>query len=102
VGRLTEAGIPARAYHAGLGAAEREAVQDWFMTGTDAPPPSAAAAPLQLNAGGDGGGGDGGGGGGDEGGGGCEWPDDARVVVGTIAFGMGLDKADVRYVYHLR
>jgi ATP-dependent DNA helicase RecQ len=56
---LAEAGLPARAYHAGLGAEERVAVQEWW---TDS---------------------------------------DRNVVVATIAFGMGIDKADVRYVYHL-
>ncbi len=55
---LAEAGLPARAYHAGLPAEERGAVQDWFMASRDA------------------------------------------VVVATIAFGMGIDKADIRYVYH--
>ena len=50
--------LPARAYHAGMEAEEREAVQDWFMQSSDA------------------------------------------VVVATIAFGMGIDKADIRYVYH--
>jgi ATP-dependent DNA helicase RecQ len=56
---LAEAGMPARAYHAGLGAEERVAVQEWWS--------------------------------------GAE----RNVVVATIAFGMGIDKADVRYVYHL-
>ena len=55
---LAGAGMPARAYHAGLRDEERAATQDWFMASADA------------------------------------------VVVATIAFGMGIDKADIRYVYH--
>ena len=55
---LARAGLPARAYHAGLEAEERTAIQDWWM-----------ASP-------------------------------AGVVVATIAFGMGIDRASVRYVYH--
>jgi ATP-dependent DNA helicase RecQ len=56
---LAGAGLPARAYHAGMSAEERTAVQDW-------------------------------------------WTESERsIVVATIAFGMGIDKADVRYVYHL-
>src|SRR5207249_2622124 len=55
---LTAAGLPARAYHAGMDADERVAVQDWWTAS------------------------------------------DRNVVVATIAFGMGIDKADVRYVYH--
>jgi ATP-dependent DNA helicase RecQ len=57
-GRLAAAGVPARAYHAGVDAAERAAVQDWFAQSGHA------------------------------------------VVVATIAFGMGIDKADIRAVYH--
>ena len=56
--RLEAAGLPARAYHAGLGTEERTAVQEWWAAS------------------------------------------DRAVVVATIAFGMGIDKADVRYVYH--
>jgi ATP-dependent DNA helicase RecQ len=56
---LAGADLPARAYHAGMSAEERAAVQDWW-TGSD-----------------------------------------RNIVVATIAFGMGIDKADVRYVYHL-
>src|SRR6185437_1447848 len=52
------AGFPARAYHAGMTAEDRHAVQDWFMASADA------------------------------------------VVVATIAFGMGIDKRDIRGVYH--
>ena len=56
---LAAAGLPARAYHAGMSADDRVAVQEWW-TGSD-----------------------------------------RNIVVATIAFGMGIDKADVRYVYHL-
>jgi ATP-dependent DNA helicase RecQ len=56
--RLAEAGFPARAYHAGLNAEERAAVQGEFARS------------------------------------------DRAVVVATIAFGMGIDKADIRAVYH--
>jgi ATP-dependent DNA helicase RecQ len=56
--RLTEAGLPARAYHAGMEAEERSAVQEEWMVS------------------------------------------DRGIVVATIAFGMGIDKSSVRYVYH--
>ena len=55
---LAKAGLPARAYHAGLQDEERTATQDWFMAG------------------------------------------DRPIVVATIAFGMGIDKSNIRYVYH--
>ncbi len=55
---LEDAGLPARAYHAGLAAELRTEVQEWWQA---------------L---------------------------DRGIVVATIAFGMGIDKADVRYVYH--
>jgi ATP-dependent DNA helicase RecQ len=55
---LAAAGLPARAYHAGMNADDRVAVQEWW-SGSD-----------------------------------------RNVVVATIAFGMGIDKAAVRYVYH--
>jgi ATP-dependent DNA helicase RecQ len=55
---LAAAGLPARAYHAGMNADDRVAVQEWW-TGSE-----------------------------------------HNVVVATIAFGMGIDKAAVRYVYH--
>jgi ATP-dependent DNA helicase RecQ len=53
------AGVPARAYHAGLPARERREVQDDFLSGR------------------------------------------TRVVVATVAFGMGIDKPDIRWVRHL-
>jgi ATP-dependent DNA helicase RecQ len=55
---LGDAGLPAKAYHAGLEPELRSAVQDEWMGS------------------------------------------DRGVVVATIAFGMGIDKANVRYVYH--
>jgi len=55
---LQTQGIRAKAYHAGLPASEREAVQEAFRR------------------------------------------DDVDVVVATIAFGMGIDKSNVRFVIH--
>lgn len=55
---LAKANHPAKAYHAGMDADKRTAVQDWFLKSNDG------------------------------------------IVVATIAFGMGIDKADIRYVYH--
>ncbi|WP_328727736.1 ATP-dependent DNA helicase RecQ [Goekera deserti] len=57
-GALTERGLRARAYHAGLRKAEREEVQHAFMQG------------------------------------------ELDVVVATTAFGMGIDKPNVRFVVH--
>jgi len=56
--RLAQAGLPARAYHAGMDTAARTETQEWWMAS------------------------------------------DRGIVVATIAFGMGIDKSDVRYVYH--
>ncbi len=55
---LVKAGFSAQAYHAGMDAEDRSAVQDWFIDSSSA------------------------------------------IVVATIAFGMGIDKANIRYVYH--
>ena len=55
---LRERGIAASAYHAGLKASERDAIQDAFMA------------------------------------------DELEVIVATIAFGMGIDKPNVRFVWH--
>jgi len=55
---LSRAGWPARAYHAGMDAALRSEVQEWFLSSESA------------------------------------------LVVATIAFGMGVDKSNIRYIYH--
>jgi ATP-dependent DNA helicase RecQ len=55
---LSDAGLPARCYHAGMESDARHEVQDEFMASSDA------------------------------------------IVVATIAFGMGIDKSDIRAVYH--
>ncbi|MCA1597128.1 MAG: RecQ family zinc-binding domain-containing protein, partial [Chloroflexi bacterium] len=56
--RLAGAGLPAKAYHAGMDSELRSAVQEEWMASQ------------------------------------------SGIVVATIAFGMGIDKRDVRYVYH--
>ncbi|MCE9609029.1 MAG: RecQ family ATP-dependent DNA helicase [Chthoniobacter sp.] len=55
---LAEAGLAARAYHAGMSAEDRDATQEAFMR------------------------------------------DACEIIVATIAFGMGIDKADIRSVIH--
>ncbi|MEM9161079.1 MAG: ATP-dependent DNA helicase RecQ [Verrucomicrobiota bacterium] len=55
---LTEAGFPAKAYHAGMKPDKRAEIQDWFMASDDG------------------------------------------IAVATIAFGMGIDKSDIRRVFH--
>ena len=57
---LNAAGVPAQAYHAGMGGAARSTIQRRFTTGR------------------------------------------APLIVATNAFGLGIDKPDVRYVVHLQ
>ena len=68
-GYLASAGLPARAYHAGMKDEDRHVVQDWFMASAEG---AEGGHNANLN----------------------------PIVVATIAFGMGIDKADIRYVYH--
>ena len=56
--RLSQAGLEARAYHAGMDSDLRSETQAWFTAST------------------------------------------TGIVVATIAFGMGIDKPDIRYIYH--
>lgn len=56
--QLTEDGIDATAYHAGLDNEIRQSIQQDFLAG------------------------------------------EIQIIVATIAFGMGIDKSDIRYVYH--
>ena len=56
--RLSDDGVVATAYHAGLKPEDRAAIQQRFLADPNA------------------------------------------IIVATIAFGMGIDKADIRYVYH--
>ncbi len=55
---LVRNGLEARAYHAGMETADRNAIQDAFMAS------------------------------------------DSAIIVATIAFGMGVDKDNIRYIYH--
>ena len=71
---LRAEGVRAAAYHAGLARDERDEVQRAFLAGDTGAGDTGA---------------------GDTGAG------DTEVVVATVAFGMGIDKADVRFVFHL-
>jgi ATP-dependent DNA helicase RecQ len=68
--RLVRAGHSAKAYHAGMKDDQRHETQEWFLSANK-------EANKEANNGAN-----------------------KRIVVATIAFGMGIDKANIRYVYH--
>lgn len=69
-GILKKVGVDAKCYHAGMKQEDRKATQEWFMEDN-----------ISIHS--------------------CSTSTaKARVVVATIAFGMGVDKANIRYVYH--